>query len=62
MHKSQGFGAAPKVGPQLEYFTVLEGIPEGVAAAAPGVTEDPFGMLPTSWSHLDGGAAVTTLR
>jgi len=58
MHKSQGFGASPQVGEQLEYFTVLKGIPEAMASAAPPVSADPFGSLPTSWAHLPGGAAV----
>lgn len=54
MHKSQGFGAAPQVGPQLEYFTPLK----GTSMEAPPVSEDPFGMLATSWAHLPGGRAV----
>jgi len=58
MHKSQGFGAAPRVGPQLEYFSVLAGIPDAMAERAPPVGTDPLAGLPTRWADHPGGAAV----
>jgi len=48
-HKSQGFGAAPRVGPVLEYFTVTDGEP---------VQGDPFGGWDLSWARFDGGASI----
>lgn len=53
MHKSQGFGAAPELGPTLEYFEVL--------ATAPGVTPpsvDPFGPVATDWNRYPGTARL----
>ena len=44
MHKSQGFGSAPRVGPSLEYFTLTAGAP----------SRDPFGGIDTSWSRMPG--------
>ncbi|MEZ4466942.1 MAG: hypothetical protein R3F43_21460 [bacterium] len=32
MHKSQGFGSAPQIGPQIEYFTPVAGTPIQVGA------------------------------
>lgn len=49
MHKSQGFGAAPELGPLKEYFEVI--------ATAPGVSApvgDPFGNVATGWERYPG--------
>ena len=49
MHKSQGFGAAPELGPTLEHFEVT--------ATAPGVsppTGDPFALVDTRWERYPG--------
>ncbi len=54
MHKSQGFGSAPRVGPVLEYFTVTEG---------PALPADVFGGIQTSSDRLEGtGALKRALR
>lgn len=46
MHKSQGFGAAPQVGPQREYLEHLAGSrPSG---------PDPFADLDLTWSRFPG--------
>jgi LmbE family N-acetylglucosaminyl deacetylase len=47
MHKSQGFGSAPTVGPQLEYFS-------GVAGAVPPVDDDILAGLDLSWDRFPG--------
>jgi LmbE family N-acetylglucosaminyl deacetylase len=46
-HKSQGFGAAPAVGPQLEYFEWVDGSKVG-----PG--DDPFKGLDFTWGRFAG--------
>ena len=53
MHKSQGFGVAPELGPLPEYFEVT--------ATAPGVsapTGDPFGSVDTGWGRYPGTARL----
>src|SRR5262249_3490882 len=49
MHKSQGFGAAERRGPLVNYFDVLAGAP---------ATNDLFDGIDTSWSRYDGGEAI----
>ena len=46
-HKSQGFGSAPAVGPQPEYF-------EWVAGTAVGPQDDPFKGLDFTWGRFAG--------
>ena len=47
MHKSQGFGSAPRPGPELEYFTVTDGDERDAG-------DDPFGGLEFGWSRFPG--------
>ncbi len=47
MHKSQGFGSAPQIGPQLEYFTPLKG-----PSLAP--DDDPLKGLDFTWKRFPG--------
>lgn len=51
MHKSQGFGSAPKVGPQLEYFSVEAG-----AKLTP--EQDPFEGIDLTWARVPGTAKL----
>ncbi len=54
MHKSQGFGSRPRVGPTLEYFSA-------VAGDVPPPGEDVFAGLDLSWSRFEGGKRVDAL-
>jgi LmbE family N-acetylglucosaminyl deacetylase len=49
MHKSQGFGAPERRGPNLNYFQHRLGEP---------ARRDPFEGVETGWSRVQGGAAV----
>jgi LmbE family N-acetylglucosaminyl deacetylase len=49
MHKSQGFGVAPELGPVPEYFEVTATAPD---VAAP--TGDPFANVETGWKRYPG--------
>ena len=48
MHKSQGFGSAPRPGSVLEYFSHLGGEPH----------REPFGGIDTSWGRLEGPVKI----
>ena len=50
MHQSQGFGAASRRGPQIEYFTLLEGEPV--------VDNDILSGVDGSWAGVPGGEDV----
>ena len=50
MHQSQGFGAASRRGPQIEYFTLLEGEPV--------VDNDILSGVDGSWDGVPGGEDV----
>jgi LmbE family N-acetylglucosaminyl deacetylase len=54
MHKSQGFGSRPRMGPVVEYFSAVSG-------DVPPVGEDLFAGLPLTWSRFEGGARVDRL-
>jgi LmbE family N-acetylglucosaminyl deacetylase len=55
-HKSQGFGSAPRVGPQMEYFVPIAGTP-----LTP--DQDPFDGLEASWARFPGTKTLQkTLR
>lgn len=49
MHKSQGFGASRRRGPQPEYFKLLAGAP---------MTSSPFDGVTLDWSRVPGAQAV----
>jgi LmbE family N-acetylglucosaminyl deacetylase len=49
MHRSQGFGAIPSSGSQMEYFRLLAGEP---------ITADIMEGIDTSWKRISGGEAV----
>jgi hypothetical protein len=49
MHRSQGFGAIPSSGSQMEYFRLLAGEP---------MTADIMESVDTSWKRIPGGEAV----
>jgi LmbE family N-acetylglucosaminyl deacetylase len=53
-HKSQGFGAAPQFGSQIEYFTPLAGPPLTPA-------DDIFKGLVTGWNRFPGQAALVSV-
>lgn len=56
MHKSQGFGSAPKVGPQMEFFSV-----EGGAALTP--DQDIFEGVDLTWGRFKGtGPLIAALK
>ena len=52
MHKSQGFGAMPRRGQWLDYFTLLSGSP---------VKKDLFEGIDTSWNRVPGSGKVKKL-
>jgi LmbE family N-acetylglucosaminyl deacetylase len=47
MHKSQGFGSEPELGPQLEYFVPTAGTPLGAG-------DDLFEGLELTWARFEG--------
>ena len=49
-HKSQGFGSSPSLGNRTEYIELVNG--ERPAS------NNPFEGIDTTWSRLDGGAAI----
>lgn len=51
MHKSQGFGSSPSVGPQLEYLSA-------VAGDVPSPGHDPFDGLVLDWSRYPQAKAL----
>ena len=56
MHKSQGFGSAPKVGPQMEFFSVEDG-----AALTP--EQDIFEGIDLTWNRFKGtGPLIAVLK
>jgi LmbE family N-acetylglucosaminyl deacetylase len=52
MHKSQGFGAMPRRGRQLDYFNLLAGAP---------ANKDPFEGIDTTWNRVPGSDKVRNL-
>jgi len=52
MHKSQGFGAVPRRGQQLDYFNLLAGDP---------ANKDPFDGIDTTWNRVPGSDKVRKL-
>jgi len=64
MHKSQGFGAAPALGEQLEYFEWI--LPSGPMPAAVSATKDPLAGLDLTWARYPKTealrAAIATAR
>jgi len=52
MHKSQGFGAVPRRGQQLDYFNLLAGEP---------ANNDPFDGIDTTWNRVPGSDKVRKL-
>jgi len=52
MHKSQGFGAMPRRGQQLDYFNLLAGEP---------ANKDPFDGIDTTWNRVPGSDKVRKL-
>ena len=52
-HKSQGFGSAPKLGSQIEYLELINGIKPK--------NNDVFEGIDTSWSRLKGGKKINEL-
>lgn len=52
MHKSQGFGTSPSIGPQMEYFSPLAG-----TSLKPG--DDVFKGLNLTWSRFSKTAGLT---
>lgn len=52
MHKSQGFGAMPRRGQQLDYFNLLAGAP---------AKSNPFDGIDTTWNRIPGSNKVRKL-
>jgi LmbE family N-acetylglucosaminyl deacetylase len=56
MHKCQGMGMTSSRGESIEYLQYLKGAKGDVKA-----TKDPFEGINTSWTRLEGGAAIGKL-
>ncbi|WPR76665.1 PIG-L family deacetylase [Algoriphagus sp. NG3] len=52
MHKSQGFGATPRIGAGMDYLQLIKGEPFDVSA---------FENIPSRWKEVDGGTEIEAL-